>query len=108
MSRSIPINYCTQCGENVSLRTPSYDDRPRHVCDACGYVHYQNPNIVNGAIIERLGDPDQSLLFWYLPILFIGLAGMGLGTGLSILAVIQLRNPRSVTENRNKKEKHHE
>lgn len=25
------------------------------------------------AIIVRLGEPDQSLLFWYLPILFIGL-----------------------------------
>ena len=25
------------------------------------------------AVISRMGEPDQSLLFWYLPILFIGL-----------------------------------
>jgi hypothetical protein len=25
------------------------------------------------AIISRLGEPDQSLLFWYLPVLFLGL-----------------------------------
>jgi len=30
------------------------------------------------AIVSRMGDPDQSLLFWYLPILFLGLiVGMG-------------------------------
>ena len=34
------------------------------------------------AIISRMGDPDQSLIFWYLPILFIGaIAAVG---GLSI------------------------
>ena len=31
------------------------------------------------AVLARLGEPDQSLLFWYLPILFIGLAGLGIG-----------------------------
>ena len=25
------------------------------------------------AVVSRIGEPDQSLLFWYLPILFIGL-----------------------------------
>jgi|GEM_PF-1560411 len=25
------------------------------------------------AVISRLGEPDQSLVFWYLPILFIGI-----------------------------------
>ena len=34
---------------------------------------------VQTAVIARWGDPDQSLLFWYLPILFIGLAGLALG-----------------------------
>ena len=52
MSRAIPINYCTQCGESVSLKTPADDDRARHICDACGYIHYQNPKVVNGAIVE--------------------------------------------------------
>ena len=31
------------------------------------------------AVVARLGDPDQSLLFWYLPILFLGLAGLAIG-----------------------------
>ena len=30
------------------------------------------------AVIARLGEPDQSLVFWYLPVLFLGLiAGIG-------------------------------
>jgi hypothetical protein len=37
-----------------------------------------------GAVISRLGEPDQSLLFWYLPIFFIGLIS-GLG-GLRLLS----------------------
>jgi hypothetical protein len=31
------------------------------------------------AIVKRAGDPDQSLLFWYLPILFIGFFGLIIG-----------------------------
>ena len=34
---------------------------------------------VQEAVLARWGDPDQSLLFWYLPILFLGLAGLALG-----------------------------
>lgn len=31
------------------------------------------------AIVKRAGDPDQSLLFWYLPMLFIGFFGLIIG-----------------------------
>lgn len=31
------------------------------------------------AVIARVGEPDQSLLFWYLPLLFIGIMGLSLG-----------------------------
>ena len=34
------------------------------------------------AIIVRIDEPDQSLLFWYLPILFLGLAGISAGIAL--------------------------
>jgi len=37
--------------------------------------------IVEG-IVKRIGEPDQSLLFWYLPILFIGV--ICIITGLSL------------------------
>jgi fatty acid desaturase len=47
------------------------------------------------AIVARVGDPDQSLLFWYLPILFIGLAGLVAGVGLGIWGFGRLRAMRS-------------
>ena len=36
------------------------------------------------AYIARIGEPDQSLLFWYLPLLIIGLIAFvtGLSTGI--------------------------
>lgn len=43
------------------------------------------------AIVARLGEPDQSLLFWYLPILFMGLTGIVIGSGIGVWGVIRLR-----------------
>lgn len=37
---------------------------------------------VHGAILDRLGEPDQSLIYWYLPILFIGLGIASAGISL--------------------------
>ena len=34
------------------------------------------------AVILRIGDPDQSLLFWYLPLLFIGMLCFMIGIAL--------------------------
>jgi hypothetical protein len=50
---------------------------------------------ISEAVMARLGEPDQSLLFWYLPILFMGIAGVGLGAGVGILGVIGLRRLRA-------------
>jgi ADP-ribose pyrophosphatase YjhB (NUDIX family) len=36
----------------VELRIPEGDNLPRHVCIACGVIHYQNPKIVVGCIPE--------------------------------------------------------
>jgi len=44
------MKYCCQCGASVSLRVPHGDDRRRHVCDACGAIHYQNPKVIAGCI----------------------------------------------------------
>jgi len=46
------MKYCSECGSPVELLIPEGDDRPRHVCGACGVVHYQNPKIVVGCIPE--------------------------------------------------------
>ena len=54
-----PLHYCSQCGAPVTVRVPEGEDRPRHVCDACGTIHYQNPRVVAGCVIEW---GDQVLL----------------------------------------------
>ena len=40
------MKYCPGCGSKLSLKIPQNDDRERHVCDDCGVIHYQNPNII--------------------------------------------------------------
>ncbi|GAB4177265.1 MAG: NUDIX hydrolase [Rhodocyclaceae bacterium] len=68
------MNFCSQCGAPVSLRIPAGDLLPRHVCDACGAIHYQNPKLVIGALAEwrdrillcrRAIEPRAG--FWTLP-----------------------------------------
>ena len=44
------MNFCSHCGAPVSLKIPPGDNLPRHVCDQCGTIHYQNPKVVVGAI----------------------------------------------------------
>ena len=34
----------------IHERIPPGDDRPRRVCDACGFVNYVNPRVVVGAV----------------------------------------------------------
>ena len=46
------MKFCSTCGAAVALRIPDDDSRPRHVCTACGTVHYQNPNMVIGSLPE--------------------------------------------------------
>lgn len=46
------MNFCSSCGEKVSLLIPEGDNRLRHVCNNCGTIHYQNPKIVTGCIAE--------------------------------------------------------
>lgn len=62
------------CGATVELRQPADDNRLRHVCIACGTIHYQNPNMVIGSIPEwedkillcrRAIEPRKGL--WTLP-----------------------------------------
>ncbi len=47
------MNYCTECGRRVELRIPEGDGLPRHVCTACGKVHYVNPLVVVGCVPEH-------------------------------------------------------
>ena len=44
------INYCSVCGSGGQPPRPAGDSLPRHVCDACGTIHYRNPRLVVGAL----------------------------------------------------------
>ena len=46
------MNFCSNCGQPVTQRTPPGDDRSRFFCESCGVVHYQNPKLVVGCIPE--------------------------------------------------------
>ena len=46
------MNYCSACGEKVSLVVPEGDNRQRYVCTDCETIHYENPKIVTGCIAE--------------------------------------------------------
>jgi ADP-ribose pyrophosphatase YjhB (NUDIX family) len=69
------MKYCSHCGSaNLTLRTPSDDNRPRIICSDCQTVHYQNPKIVVGCLAfwegkillcRRAIEPRRGL--WNLP-----------------------------------------
>ena len=48
--------YCPQCGAgSLEYRIPPGDTKRRNVCGRCGYIIYQNPLMVAGAILEWEG-----------------------------------------------------
>jgi len=49
------MKFCNQCGSQVELRVPPGDHLPRHMCDACGAIHYENPKLVVGCVPEHQG-----------------------------------------------------
>lgn len=68
------ISYCPCCAAPVTLRIPEGDNRPRHVCDQCGHIHYENPRLVVGCIAEWEGRIllcrraiEPRLGYWTLP-----------------------------------------
>lgn len=72
------MNFCSQCGAPVTVRVPAGDTHPRHVCAACGVIHYQNPKVVVGCIpqwrdkvllCKRAIEPRHGL--WTLPAGFL-------------------------------------
>ena len=71
---SAVIHYCIRCGASVSLRIPAGDSLPRHVCQACGHIHYENPRLViccvaewEGKILLRRRAIEPRHGYWTLP-----------------------------------------
>ncbi|HVA55111.1 MAG TPA: NUDIX hydrolase [Gammaproteobacteria bacterium] len=68
------MKYCGQCGHEVVVETPPGDHLPRHVCEHCGTIHYQNPKLVVGCVPECEGKVllcrrsiEPRAGFWTLP-----------------------------------------
>jgi len=49
---------------------------------------------LRAAVLDRLGEADQSLLFWYLPLLLFGGAALLLGIGAATWGALRLRAAR--------------
>jgi ADP-ribose/FAD diphosphatase len=56
---SFSMRFCPKCGGRVESVVPRGDDRFRAVCSSCGEVHYKNPTMVVGCLVE---DADGILL----------------------------------------------
>ena len=72
------MKHCSQCGNLVDFIVPEGDNRPRHVCGSCEYIHYQNPRIIAGCLpifedrvllCRRAIEPRKG--FWTLPAGFL-------------------------------------
>lgn len=72
------MKFCSECARPVVQRVPEGDDRPRHVCSACGRIHYVNPRVVVGSVCpweerlllcRRAIEPRRG--FWTLPAGFL-------------------------------------
>jgi ADP-ribose pyrophosphatase YjhB (NUDIX family) len=74
------IRHCRACGQAVSYRVPTDDNRERAMCGACGHIDYENPlNVVGTVPVWQ----DQVLLcrrnieprhgYWTLPAGFMEL-----------------------------------
>ncbi|MEM1173353.1 MAG: NUDIX hydrolase [Pseudomonadota bacterium] len=47
------MKFCSICGGTISYRIPDGDNRERAVCNDCGAIHYKNPLVVVGCIVEH-------------------------------------------------------
>ena len=74
------MNHCSACGSAVALAVPDGDNRERHICPACGLIHYQNPKLVSGCVpiwqgqillCRRAIEPRRT--YWTIPAGFLEL-----------------------------------
>ena len=68
------MKFCNRCGNRVILQIPEGDDRERHVCDSCEFIHYVNPRVIVGCVpvhegkvllCKRAIEPRKN--YWTLP-----------------------------------------
>ncbi len=44
------MKFCSQCGHPVVVKIPAGDNVPRHICESCATIHYQNPKMIVGCL----------------------------------------------------------
>lgn len=45
------MKYCIECGtKDVVYVIPEGDNRQRHICQSCNYIHYVNPRMICGTL----------------------------------------------------------
>lgn len=49
--RSLP-QFCSECGQSLSLQWVADEGRERLVCTACGTIHYENPRVIVSTIVH--------------------------------------------------------
>lgn len=49
----MPINFCIECGGNVTLCEVTGETLHRYVCTQCDFIHYQNPKVVTGCLVYK-------------------------------------------------------
>ena len=47
--------FCPQCASPLARQTPKDGEPERLVCPACGHVHYMDPKLAAGCIVEHQG-----------------------------------------------------
>jgi ADP-ribose pyrophosphatase YjhB (NUDIX family) len=47
------MKFCSKCGGEIDQRIPEGDDRVRHICKACDTIHYINPRVIVGCVVEH-------------------------------------------------------
>jgi ADP-ribose pyrophosphatase YjhB (NUDIX family) len=55
MAPIVDPKYCARCGAPMTRAVPPDDHRERHVCTACGFIHYLDPKVACGTIPEQEG-----------------------------------------------------
>lgn len=72
------MKFCTECASPLKVAVPPGEDKARHLCTACGAVHYRNPKVVVGCIpvdagrillCKRAIEPQRGL--WTVPAGFL-------------------------------------
>ena len=50
--KSSELNYCCQCGSKLKRYVPAGEILERSICVKCDVIHYENPKILVGSIID--------------------------------------------------------